>query len=137
MPDTNSGTIEALLQEQRRYAPSADFAAQANANDPAIYARAEADPEGFWAEQAQSLDWFKPYNKVLEWSAPWVKWFVGGELNASYNCVDRHLQGPRKNKAAIVWEGEPGDDRVLTYHDLYREVNRAAAALQRLGVKKG
>jgi acetyl-CoA synthetase len=137
MPDTNSGTIEALLQEQRRYAPTAEFAAQANANDPAIYARAEADPEGFWAEQAKSLDWFKPFNQVLEWNAPWVKWFIGGELNASYNCVDRHLNGPRKNKAAIIWEGEPGDDRVLTYHDLYREVNRAAAALQRLGVKKG
>jgi acetyl-CoA synthetase len=137
MPDPTPGTIEALLQEQRRYPPAAEFVAQANANDPSIYTRAEEDPEGFWAEQAKNLSWFKPYDKVLEWNAPWVKWFVGGELNASYNCIDRHLAGPRKNKAAIIWEGEPGDDRVLTYHDLYREVNRAAAALRRLGVKKG
>jgi acetyl-CoA synthetase len=137
MADPTRGTIEALLQEQRRYPPPAAFAAQANANDPEIYSRAEQDPEGFWAEQAQNLDWFKPYDQVLEGDAPWVKWFSGGQLNACYNCVDRHLQGPRKNKAAIIWEGEPGDSRVLTYHDLYREVNQAAAALQRLGVKKG
>jgi acetyl-CoA synthetase len=137
VPDTNPGTIEALLQEQRRYPPPADFTAQANANDPAIYHRAEEDPEGFWAEQAKSLSWFKPYDQVLEWNAPWVKWFAGGELNACYNCVDRHITGTRKNKAAIIWEGEPGDDRVLTYRDLYREVNRVAAVLQRFGVKKG
>jgi acetyl-CoA synthetase len=137
MADATAGTIEALLQEQRRYPPPPEFAAKANANDPSIYERAEEDPEGFWAEQAQNVDWFKPYEKVLEWNAPWAKWFVGGELNACYNCVDRHIKGVRKNKAAIIWEGEPGDERVLTYRDLYREVNRAAAALQRLGVKKG
>jgi acetyl-CoA synthetase len=137
MSDSGSGTIEALLQEQRRYAPPPEFTTQANASDPAIYRRAEEDPEGFWAEQAKNLDFFTPYKKVLEWNAPWVKWFSGGELNASYNCVDRHVKGPRKNKAALIWEGEPGDDRVLTYRDLYREVNRAAAVLQRLGVKKG
>ena len=137
MADTTSGTIEALLQEQRRYPPPPEFAANANANDPSIYQRADEDFEGFWAEQAKNLTWFKPYDKVLEWNAPWAKWFVGGELNACFNCVDRHIAGVRKNKAAIIWEGEPGDDRVLTYRDLYREVNRAAAALQRLGVKKG
>lgn len=137
MVDANTGRIEALLQEQRRYPPPAEFAANANANDPQIYQRAAEDPEGFWAEQAKNLDWFKPYDRVLDWDAPWVKWFGGGELNACYNCVDRHIKGARKNKAAIIWEGEPGDERVLTYHDLYREVNRAAAALQRLGVQKG
>src|SRR5579871_5820563 len=132
-----AGTLSALLQEDRRYPPSEEFKAQANWNDPAIYARAEADPEAFWAEQAQAIDWFKPWDRVLEWDAPNAKWFVGAEVNASYNCVDRHLKSWRRNKAAIVFEGEPGDSRVLTYRDLYREVNRCAAALKRLGVKKG
>src|SRR5216684_2294231 len=134
---TTTGSIDALLQEDRRYPPSGEFKAQANWNDPSVYQRAEADPEAFWAEQAQAIDWFKSWDKVLEWDAPWAKWFVGGEVNASYNCVDRHLQSWRRNKAAIVFEGEPGDARVLTYRDLYREVNRAAAAFKRLGVKKG
>src|SRR5216684_1610896 len=134
---TTTGSIDALLQEDRRYPPSGEFKAQANWNDPSIYQRAEADPEAFWAEQAQAIDWFKPWEKVLEWNVPWAKWFVGAEVNASYNCVDRHLQTWRRNKAAILWEGEPGDQRVLTYNDLYREVNRAAAALKRLGVQKG
>jgi acetyl-CoA synthetase len=131
------GAISALLQEDRRYEPSAEFRAQANANDPAIYEQARKDPEGFWAEKAKDLDWIKPYDKVLEWDSPWAKWFVGGQLNASVNCVDRHAATWRRNKAAIVWEGEPGDSRVLTYGDMQREVNRAAAALKRLGVKKG
>jgi acetyl-CoA synthetase len=86
---------------------------------------------------AEEVTWFKRWDKVLEWDAPWAKWFVGGQVNASYNCVDRHLETWRRNKAAILWEGEPGDERVLTYNDLYREVNRAAAALKRLGVQKG
>ena len=131
------GQISALLREDRRYPPSPEFKAQANWNDPAIYERAEADPEGFWAEQAQGISWFKPWDKVLEWDVPKARWFVGAEVNASYNCVDRHLQTWRRNKAAIIFEGEPGDTRVLTYRDLYREVNRCAAALRRLGVKKG
>ena len=137
MADATPGQIDALLQEQRRFPPPAEFAAHADVNSPEIYARGAEDPEGFWADQAKNLDWFKPYDKVLEWNAPWAKWFVGGELNASYNCVDRHLSGPRRNKAAIIWEGEPGDDRVLTYHDLYREVNRFAAALQRAWREEG
>src|SRR5579871_1242854 len=130
-------SLSALLDERRTFPPSEDFRKPANWNDPAVYERAGKDPEGFWAEQAKNLDWFKPYERVLEWNAPWAKWFVGGEINATYNCVDRHIKGVRKNKAAIIWEGEPGDERVLTYRDLYREVNRAAAALQRLGVTKG
>jgi acetyl-CoA synthetase len=131
------GTIDALLKEDRRYEPSDEFRAQANVSDPAIYERAEKDPEGFWAEQAQDLEWIKPYDKVLEWDVPWAKWFVGGQINASANCVDRHANGARRDKAAIVWEGEPGDTRVLSYADLLREVNRAAGALKRLGVEKG
>src|SRR6478672_11503476 len=131
------GAIDAFLHEERRYPPSPEFVAQANWNDPAIYERAEADPEAFWAEQARSIDWFKPWDTVLDWNVPWARWFVGAKVNASYNCVDRHLSSWRRNKAAIIFEGEPGDQQVLTYRDLYREVNRAAAALRRLGVKKG
>ncbi|MDQ6671206.1 MAG: AMP-binding protein, partial [Chloroflexota bacterium] len=134
---STGGHIDALLQEDRRYPPSDDFKANANWNDPRIYERAEADPEAFWAEQAQAIDWFKPWDTILEWTPPSAKWFVGAQVNASYNCVDRHVKSWRRNKAAIVFEGEPGDTRVLTYRDLYREVNRAAAALRRLGVKKG
>src|SRR5260370_1194638 len=134
---TTAGPIDALPRGDRRYPPSAEFKAQANWNDPSIYQRADADPEAFWAEQAKAIDWFKPWDKVLEWDVPWAKWFVGAEVNASYNCVDRHLQGWRRNTAAIVFEGEPGDTRVLTYRDLYREVNRAPTPFRRLGVNKG
>ena len=133
----SSSTIDALLQETRRFPPSPEFTANANVRDPSVYQRAHDDPEGFWAEAANRLDWFQRWDKVLEWDAPWAKWFVGGKLNASYNAVDRHNKTWRRNKAAIVWEGEPGDTRVLTYHDLYREVNEFAAVLLDLGVKKG
>jgi len=139
-PDASSqgqGAISALLLEERRFPPSDEFQKQANASDPGIYDRARNDPEAFWAEQAQGIDWIEPYNQILEWNVPWAKWFVGGKLNASVNCVDRHTKSWRKNKAAIIFEGEPGDSRVLTFNDLYREVNQFAAALQRLGVKKG
>jgi acetyl-CoA synthetase len=129
--------IDALLQEQRRFPPPPRFAEAATARDPSVYQRAYDDPEAFWAEAARRLEWVKPFERVLEWNAPWAKWFVGGQLNASYNCVDRHIATWKRNKAAIIWEGEPGDARVLTYQDLYREVNRAAAALLDLGVKKG
>src|SRR3979411_2469026 len=134
---TTTGSIDALLQEDRRYPPSDEFKSQANWSDPGIYERAEADPQAFWAEQAQAIDWFKPWDTILEWNPPSAKWFVGAQVHASYNCADRHLKTWRRNKAAIIFEGEPGDTRVLTYRDLYREVNRAAAALKRLGVKKG
>ncbi|HEY7023209.1 MAG TPA: acetate--CoA ligase [Ktedonobacterales bacterium] len=136
-PSGAPATIDALLQETRRFPPPNDFAASAVVRDPAVYERAQNDPEGFWAEAANRLDWFSRWEKVLDWDAPWAKWFVGGTLNASYNCVDRHTQTWRRNKAAIIWEGEPGDTRVLTYQDLYREVNAFAAALLDLGVKKG
>jgi len=106
-------------------------------NDTAIYDRAAADPEAFWAELAGELEWMRPWEKVLDWQPPFAKWFVGGQLNASVNCVDRHVRAGRRNKAAIVWEGEPGDQRTLTYFDLHREVGRLANALKRLGVRRG
>ncbi|MDI3339529.1 MAG: acetate--CoA ligase [Sphaerobacter sp.] len=137
MSNDPTGTITGLLKETRRYAPPAAFAAQANINDPAVYERAKQDPDAFWASAAELLDWDRRWDKVLEWNPPWVKWFVGGKLNASYNCVDRHTKTWRRTKAALIWEGEPGDERVLTYQDLYREVNRAALMLKQLGVQKG
>jgi acetyl-CoA synthetase len=129
--------IDALLQETRVFPPPPEFAAQAVARDASVYQRAQDDPDGFWAEAARRLDWFTPWERVLEWQVPAARWFVGGQLNAAYNCVDRHAATWRRNKAALIWEGEPGDTRVLTYRDLYREVNRAAAALRDLGVRKG
>jgi acetyl-CoA synthetase len=118
-------------------APPAVFAANANVRDPAIYERARHDPVAFWAEQASRLSWRRPWDNVLEWQAPWARWFSGGYLNACENAVDRHLVSWRRNKAAFIWEGEPGDTRVLTYLDLHREVCRAAFVLRALGVQKG
>jgi acetyl-CoA synthetase len=129
--------LEALLQEDRRFPPPAAFAESANASDPEVHLRAAADPEAYWAEWARELEWFEPWRKVLEWKPPHAKWFVGGQLNASYNCLDRHLEGWRRNKAALVWEGEPGDARTYTYWDLQREVSKFANVLKSLGVKKG
>ncbi|MEP6691965.1 MAG: acetate--CoA ligase [Gemmatimonadaceae bacterium] len=129
--------IDVLLQENRSFPPSAAFRAQANASDPAIYERAASDPETFWADMARELEWITPFTTVLDWKPPRATWFTGGTLNASANCLDRHVRGPRRNKAALIWEGEPGDRRTLTYWDLYREVNQFAHVLDRLGVKKG
>ena len=129
--------IEGLLQEKRVFEPGEDFKANANIHDTDIYEKAAADREAFWAEQAERLYWFKKWDKVLEWTPPFAEWFVGGKLNAAYNCVDRHVHTWRKNKAAIIWEGEPGDQRVLTYMDLYREVNKFANVLKNMGVNKG
>ncbi len=128
--------LDTLLLEQRRFPPPPDFAAQANATQ-ALYDAAARDGEAFWAEQARALEWMHPWDHVLEWTPPHAKWFVGGKLNVSANCLDRHLAGPLRNRAAIIWEGEPGDRRVLTYWDLAREVRRAANVLKRLGVRKG
>ncbi len=132
-----SPAIDALLQEDRRFRPPEEFTRKANVQDPSIYDKAAKDPEGFWAGLAQELHWFKKWDKVLDWKPPFAQWFVGGKINASYNCIDRHLSGPRRNKAAIIWEGEPGDWKVYTYWDLYREVCRFANAIKSLGVKKG
>ena len=129
--------IADLLQEDRSFEPPAAFRDAANVRDASVYARADADPERFWADFASELEWSTPWTRVLEWNPPHAKWFVGGTLNASVNCVDRHVRGPRRNKAAIVWEGEPGDRRTLTYFDLYRQVSQFANVLKRLGVKRG
>ena len=135
--DKPSDGFDALLQEDRVFEPPAAFRAQANANDPGIYEEADRDHEGFWARFAGELEWSRPWDTVCEWTPPTVKWFLGGQINASVNCVDRHVRTARRNKAALVWEGEPGDRRTLTYWDLYQEVNRFANALRDLGVEKG
>ena len=129
--------IEALLSEQREFAPPSGFAARANAALE-LYARAEQDFEAFWAAEAeQRLSWSRTWDKVLEWDLPYAKWFLGGQLNAAYNCVDRHVERGIGAKVAYYWEGEPGDTRTLTYADLQREVNRCANAIMALGVKTG
>ena len=133
----NGGGIEALLQEDRTFPPPDAFREQANIADPKVYEEALRDPEGFWAKLAEELHWFKKWDKVLEWDPPYAKWFEGGKLNVSYNCIDRHLAAGRRNKAALIWEGEPGDWKVYTYGDLYREVCRFANGLKSLGVQKG
>jgi acetyl-CoA synthetase len=131
----NEPTISNLLSEDRRFPPSDEFRAQANANDADIYEQGK-DLEKFWGEYAEGFEWMRKWDRVLEWDCPFAKWFVGGKLNVSVNCVDRHL-AKHRNKAALVWEGEPGDERVLTYGDLHREVCRAANVLKGLGVVKG
>jgi acetyl-CoA synthetase len=133
----SSERLDALLVEKRLFPPSEAFRAQANARDPDIYARADADPEGFWAEMAQGLRWMAPFERVLEWNPPHARWFVGGRLNAADNCLDRHCEGPRRHKAAIIWEGEPGEVRTLTYQQLRDQVCRCANALKSLGVARG
>ena len=139
--DDPTHNIESILRESRKFPPAADFSRHAWVKSEAeyreLYRRAEQDPEEFWADHARQLDWFKPFGQVLQWQPPFAKWFVGGELNACYNCIDRHLMGPRRNKAALIWEGEPGDSRVLTYQMLADEVARCANGLKHLGVHKG
>ena len=129
--------IDDLLREDRTIAPPADFHAHAVVRDESIYAEAERDPEAFWAKFAGELEWSRPWDMVLDWQPPHAKWFVGGTINASVNCLDRHVRGPRRNKAALIWEGEPGDRRTLTYFDLYRQVSAFANVLKSLGARKG
>ena len=129
--------IETLLDEQRTFPPPAAFKAQAHVKDPSIYQRAKADREAYWADWARQLEWSKPWSKVLEWTPPHAKWFVGGKLNASVNCLDRHVKGGKKDKVAFIWEGEPGEVRRITYGDLLKDVCRCANALKSLGVRKG
>ena len=129
--------IEALLKEDRSFAPSDEFRARALVNDPAIYDKAATDPEAFWARFASELEWIKPWSKVLEWNPPDAKWFVDGKINVAANCLDRHVRTARRNKAAFIWEGEPGERRTLTYFDLYRQVCQFANVLKSLGVEKG
>ncbi|MFI9844938.1 acetate--CoA ligase [Nonomuraea sp. NPDC051941] len=136
-PGNETQALSNLLQENRRFAPPADLAAAANVT-AAAYDEAAADRLAFWERAAERLAWAKRWETTLEWNAPFAKWFVGGELNVAYNCVDRHVEEGRGDKVAYYWEGEPeGDTRTLTYSDLQREVSKAANALQELGVGKG
>jgi acetyl-CoA synthetase len=137
MSEKVSAEIEALLQEDRSFAPTDEFKKNAHVSDPSIYEKAAQDPEAFWTAFAKELEWIKPWSKVLEWNPPDAKWFVGGKINISANCLDRHVRTARRNKAAFIWEGEPGDRRTLTYFDLYRQVCQFANVLKKLGVKKG
>ena len=139
MPD-----IESLLKEDRSFKPAPEFSRAANWNKSTVAKHrklGEQNPQRFWAQMAkENVSWFTPWKKVLDWKPPFAKWFVGGKLNVSYNCLDRHLEGEnawRRNKAAIIWEGEPGDTRVITYAELHREVCKFANVLKGLGVKKG
>jgi acetyl-CoA synthetase len=137
-----SGQIDTVMQEDRVFPPSAEFVSQAKINSlaqyQALYDAALANPEKFWADLArEELHWFKPFEKTMEWNEPFAKWFIGGQTNVSYNCLDRHLTTERRNKAAIIWEGEPGDERTLTYQQLHREVCKFANVLKSLGVKEG
>jgi acetyl-CoA synthetase len=129
--------IDALLKEDRRFPPDATWRTSATVTDPGIYERAARDPEAFWAEFARELEWMRPWDTLLKWTPPYARWFEGGKINASVNCLDRHVRTARRNKAAIVWEGEPGDRRTLTYWDLYRQVGAFANVLKSLGVKRG
>jgi acetyl-CoA synthetase len=130
-------TLSSLLTEDRTFPPPPEFAARAHVNDPEVYARADADPEGYWAGWAEQLHWFRRWDRVLEWEPPFAKWFAGGTLNAAHNCLDRHVDAGRGGRTALLWEGEPGDRRTYTYAELRDEVARAAGALRRLGVAKG
>jgi acetyl-CoA synthetase len=137
----SSQNLDSILRENRVFQPSADFSSKAHIKSleeyEALYKRSIENPEQFWADIASQLHWFKPWDKVLEWDLPWAKWFVGGKTNLSYNCLDRHLSGPRANKTALIWEGEPGEIRRLTYSELHGEVQKFANALKALGIKKG
>ncbi|HXF35674.1 MAG TPA: acetate--CoA ligase, partial [Actinomycetota bacterium] len=130
-------TIEALLREERVFDPPPGFAERAVVSDPGIYERAAADPEAFWAEQAGRLAWSRTWDRVMEWTPPWVKWFLGGRLNASFNCLDRHVEAGGGDKVAYFWEGEPGETRTITYRELRDEVGRFADVLRSLGVRRG
>jgi acetyl-CoA synthetase len=133
--------IESLLKEQRIFPPDPEFSKRAHIHSAEAYdsicRRAAEDPEGFWADIAGELHWFAPWTKVLEWELPFSRWFVGGKTNIAYNCIDRHLKGPKKNKVAILWEGEPGEVRALSYQLLYYEVCRFANVLKSFGIQKG
>jgi len=129
--------IDVLLTENRKFPPPAEFVDAALVTSPEIYASAAANPEDFWAHQARQLEWIQPWNKVLQWDPPHAQWFIGGKLNVSVNCVDRHARGDRKHAPAIIWEGEPGDSRTLTYATLHAEVNKFASVLKSLGVNRG
>ncbi|HEX2236475.1 MAG TPA: AMP-binding protein, partial [Actinomycetota bacterium] len=129
-------TIEALLQERRTFEPPSEFAERANARDPSIYDRARDDPDGWWETQARRLHWDREWDNVFEWDPPHHRWFVGGRINASYNCLDRHLE-EAGDRVAYHWVGEPGETRTVTYAQLHEEVCRLANVLKDLGIAPG
>jgi acetyl-CoA synthetase len=141
IPAAAQQDIDSTLRENRVFPPPSEFIAKAHIKSleeyERLYRQSIEDPEAFWAGTARQLHWFKPWEKVLEWNLPWAKWFVGGQLNLSYNCVDRHALGQRAEKIALIWEGEPGEIRRLTYAELHVEVQRFANALKALGIQKG
>src|SRR3970040_149144 len=129
--------IDVLLNETRTFVPPDACRAQAHVRSAAFAEEAARDPDAFWAKMARNLEWIAPCKSVLEWSPPHAKWFTGGRLNVSVNCVDRHVRGAARNTAALIWEGEPGDQRTLTYWDLHRDVQKFANVLKSLGVGRG
>jgi len=139
--NTSNTSIDSVLHEQRKFECPADFSTNAHIKSLAeyekLYKESVEDPSSFWGRIASELHWFKKWDNVLEWNAPWAKWFVGGQINLSYNCLDRHVASARKNKAAVIWESEPGEVRTLTYQQLHKEVQKFANVLKSLGVKKG
>src|ERR1700689_3540367 len=141
LDDLQASSIDSILQEQRSFPPPAEFSKRAHIQSleeyETLYKESMEEPDKFWSRIAGELHWFKKWDKVLEWNLPWAKWFVGGQINLSYNCLDRHVNSPRKNKAAIIWESEPGEIRTYTYQQLHREVQKFANVLKSLGVKKG
>jgi acetyl-CoA synthetase len=141
VPSLSSQDIDSTLRENRVFPPPPEFSAKAHIKSlqeyESLYRQSIQDPEKFWASAAGELHWFKPWDKVLDWNLPWAKWFVGGRTNLSYNCVDRHALGERAQKTAIIWEGEPGEVRRLTYAELLDEVQKFASALKDLGIQKG
>jgi acetyl-CoA synthetase len=138
---SSQSNIDSTLKESRLFAPGAEFSSAAHIKSleeyERLYKEAEENPDEFWSKIAGELHWFKPWDKVLDWQLPWAKWFVGGQLNISYNCLDRHLSTWRRNKAALIWEGEPGEIRTYTYQQLHREVCKFANVLKSLGIQKG
>src|SRR5437867_9362313 len=147
-PSEQSTNITSYLQEDRVFPPAKEFSQRAHIKSLAhyrkLYSQSLRSPEKFWGQQAKNeLIWFKPWKKVLQWKEPFAKWFIGGQINISYNCLDRHLNTPVANKAALIWEGEPaapgkpGEERTLTYKQLHREVCRFANVLRRNGLKRG
>ena len=140
-PTAADQNLDSILREDRVFPPPPEFAAKAHVGSLAdyeeLYARSIADPEGFWDSVAKELHWFAPWTRVLDWNLPWAKWFVGGKTNISYNCLDRHVHNGKREKTAIVWEGEPGEVRKLSYGELLAEVQKFANALKSLGIRKG
>src|SRR5262245_12277181 len=137
MAESKRAEFDDLLREDRTFTPPAEFRSRAHVREEQLYAEAARDPEAFWARFAGELEWSRPWDRILDWQPPHAKWFVGGRLNISVNCLDRHVRSSRRNKAALIWEGEPGDRRTLTYFELYREVSAFANVLRSLGVRKG